>query len=47
MDTNGYHGAKAEGCQRHCVYVCGFAQHAEDTPGAPRQGPGKQPQQMM
>ena len=23
---------KAKGCQRHCFYICGFAQHAEDTP---------------
>ena len=21
--TIGHHGAKAKGCQRHCVYVCG------------------------
>ena len=35
--TTGHHGAKAKGCQRHCVYVCGVAQQAEDTPG--RQGP--------
>ena len=34
--TTGHHGAKAKGFQRHCVYVSGVAQHAEDTIG--RQG---------
>ena len=23
--TTGHYGAKAKGCQRHCVYVCGVA----------------------
>ena len=32
------HGAKATDCQRHCVDVCGVAQHAEDTPWRGRQG---------
>ena len=36
--TTGHHGAKAKGCQRHCFYMCGVAQHAEDTPGRRRQG---------
>ena len=31
------HGAKAKGCQRHCVNVCSVAQHDEDTPGQGRQ----------
>ena len=31
--TTGHHGAKTKGCQRHCVYVYGVANHAEDTPG--------------
>ena len=36
--TSGHHGAKAKACQRYCVYICGVAQHAEDTPGQGRQG---------
>ena len=36
--TTGYHGAKAKGCQRHCFYMCGVAQHTEDTPGWSKQG---------
>ena len=43
--TTGHHGAKAKGCQRHCVYVCVVGQHAEDTPEWDRQG--HQPQEMM
>ena len=35
--TTRHHGAKVKGCQRHCVYVCGVAQHDEDTPGRGRQ----------
>ena len=35
--TTGLHGAKAESCQRHWFYMCGVAQHAEDTPGWCRQ----------
>ena len=31
--TTGHHGRKAKGCQRHRVYVCGVAQHAEESPG--------------
>ena len=26
-----HHGVKAKGCQRHCFYMCGVAQHTEDT----------------
>ena len=36
--TTGHHGAKAKGCQRHCLYMCGVAQHDEDSPGWGRQG---------
>ena len=36
--TTGHNGGKAEGCQRHSVYMCGVTQHAEDTPGWGRQG---------
>ena len=36
--TTGHHGAKAKGCQRHCVYMYGVAQHDEDTPGRGRLG---------
>ena len=25
---------KAKGCQRHCLDMCGVAQHADDTPRA-------------
>ena len=32
-----HHVAKAIGCQRHCFYMCGVAQHAEDKPGRSRQ----------
>ena len=34
---NGHNGIKAIGCQRHCFYMCGVAQHAEGTPGRSRQ----------
>ena len=34
----GHHEAKANGCQRHCSYRCGVAQHDEDTPGMDRRG---------
>ena len=37
-DTNEHHGAKAKGSQRHCFYMCGVAQHTEDTAGRCRQG---------
>ena len=33
----GDHGAKSKGFQRHCFYMFGVAQHAEDTPGQGRQ----------
>ena len=38
-EPTGHHGAKAKGCQRHCVYMCAVAQHAEDTPGWPERVP--------
>ena len=31
--TAGHQGAKDKGCRRYCVYMCGVAQHTEDTPG--------------
>ena len=31
--TTGHQAPKAKGCQRHCFYMCGVAQHAEETPG--------------
>ena len=36
--TTWHHEAKAKGCERHCVYMCGVTEHAEDTPGWSRQG---------
>ena len=38
IQGTGHHGAKAKGNQRHSVYMCGVAQHTEDTPGRSRQG---------
>ena len=31
--TTGHHRPKAKGCQKHCFYMCGVAQHDEDTSG--------------
>ena len=45
QSTTGHHNAKTEGCQRHCFYMCGVAQHAKNTPG--QRGPGAKTQQMM
>ena len=33
----GYHGAKAQGCQRHCLNMSHVEQHCEDTVGLNRQ----------
>ena len=37
QSTTGDHGAKSKGFQRHCFYMFGVAQHAEDTPVQGRQ----------
>ena len=37
----GHHGAKAKGCQRPCVYVCGVAEDAENTQAKDRNGTNK------
>ena len=38
QSTTGHHGAMTKGCQGHCFYMCGVAQHAEDTAVPGRQG---------
>ena len=43
--TTGHHGAKAKGCQRHCLYMCDVEQYAEDRTGWSRQGTN--PKQTM
>ena len=36
--TTAHKGVKTKGCQGHRFYMCGLAQHAEDTSGQSRQG---------